>query len=285
MNLEEYNKKNIILNKNIKLDKYIPQIYKIDLPKKEKLSYIFYTSDNIQIIYNNTMISKDNHLNENSRMIYAISPYFDGYDYTNYIYIKLYGYNDKEYNFRIESTESSIYYINNDYRKIRTFNNKFTNCNKSFYYIGDYGYLVESGYIYNEIIFGKINLFYKGKINSQDKTILINGDSKYLVDSNIVSLDTSIDIVEIKCETPGFYQIHIMDNVVEKREINLYSRIYNYLPKNQNFTISPILSPIQEDINFEINPKGKEIKINDGGKITILDSNNKYYQIKYKNYS
>ena len=105
------------MNKNIKLENYIPQIYKIVLPKKEennaKLSYIFYTSDNIQNIYNNTMISNDNHLNENSKMIYAISPYFDGYDYTNTLYIKLYGYNDKEINFRIESTESSIYYINN----------------------------------------------------------------------------------------------------------------------------------------------------------------------------
>ena len=286
--LEEYNN-NIILNKNIKLENYIPQIYKIVLPKKEennaKLSYIFYTSDNIQNIYNNTMISNDNHLNENSKMIYAISPYFDGYDYTNTLYIKLYGYNDKEINFRIESTESSIYYINNEYRKIRTFSDKITNCNKSFYYIGDYGFLVEKGYIFNEILYGKINLFYKGVINSEDKTILINEDSKYLIDNNLVSLDTSIDIIELKCETPGFYQSHLMDNV-EKRDINLYSRIYNYLPKNKNFTISPVLSPIQEDINFEIyNPKGKEIKISDGEKITTLDSNNKYYQVKYKNYS
>ena len=289
VNLEDYNNQNIILNKSIKLENYIPQIYKIILPKKEennlKLSYIFYTSDNIQIVYNNTMVSNENLLKENSKMIYAISPYFDMYDYTNIIYIKLYGYNNKEINFRIESTEASIYYINNDFRKIKSFSDKISDCNKSFYYIGDYGFLVEKGYIYNEILYGKINLFYKGKINPEDKAILINEDSKYLVDNNFISLDSSIDIVELKCETPGYFQLHLMDDV-EERDINLYSRIYNYLPKNKNFTISPILSPIQEDINFEIfNPKGKEIKIYDGEKITTIDSNNKFYQVKYKDYS
>jgi hypothetical protein len=51
-----------------------------------------------------------------------------------------------------------------------------------------------------------------------------------------------------------------------------------------DFTISPVINTPQEDINFEIyTPTGAEIKINDGQKIAYIDSNNKYYQIKYKN--
>lgn len=280
---------NNILNTNIKILNYIPQVYKIILPKKKdnlfKLSYLFYTSENIQIIYNNTMLNKENHLNEETKMIYAISPNEEGYDYVSALYIKLYGFTNNNINFRIESSESLIYYIHNEFRKVRTFSDKLIDCSKSFYYIGDYGLFVSKGYLYQETLYGKINTYYKGKIEPSDKSILINDDSKYLIDSNLFPLETSIDIVELKCEIKGFYQCHLMDDV-DKRNINLYSKIYNYLPAKKNYTIYPILSPIQEDINFEIyTPKGIEIQISDGVKITKIDFNNKYYQKKYKNYS
>lgn len=289
VNLNEYKNTNLILNKNIKLDNYIPQVYKIILPKMDennnKLSYVFYTSENIQNVYNNTMLSFDNHLYENSKMIYAISPYFQSYDYTNTLYIKLYGFTNNNINLRIESTKNLIYYINNDYREIKTISDKLTDCSKPFYYIGNYGLLVEKGFLYQETLYGNIKTFYKGQINSDDESILINEDSKYLIENNFISLDTSIDIVELQCTSPGFYQMHLMD-IADKRDINLYSRIYNYLPAGKEFKISPILRPIQENINFEIyTPKGKEVKINDGEKTTTIDSNNKYYQVKYKQYS
>ena len=285
--LEEFQNNNI-LNTNINLQNNVPQVYKLVFPKDKerliKLSYLFYTSENVQIVYNNTMLTEDNHF-EYSKMIYAISPNVEGYDYINVIYIKLYGFTNNEVNFRIESSESLIYYIHNDYRKVRTFSDKLTDCKKSFYYIGDYGLFVEKGYFYQETLYGKINTYYKGKINSSDKTILINDDSQYLVENNLMQLDTSIDIVELKCESPGFYQFHLMDDV-DKRDINLYSKIYNYLPHDTIFTITPILDPNQEDINLEIyTPKGQEIKINDGKTITTIDSKNKYYRMKYKNYS
>ena len=98
-------------------------------------------------------------------------------------------------------------------------------------------------------------------------------------------METALDIVELKCEKSGFYQAHLVDDV-DKRNINLYSKVYNYIPAGKSFIINPVLSPINEDINFEIyNPTGKSIKINDGNSITILDDNNKYYQVKYNTYS
>ena len=289
INLEEYKNKNIILNKNIQLENYIPQIYQIVLPKNVedsiKLSYVFYTSENIQLIYNNSMLNPDNHLYEESKMIYALSPHVEGYDYSNVIYIKLYGFYENEINFRIESTESLIYYVHNKNRIIKTLSNKLTDCTKSIYYIGDYGFLSEKGYFYQETLYGKINRYYKGIIDSNDKTILINEDSKYLIDNNLFPLDTLLDIVQLKCEIPGFYQVHLIDTV-DEREINLYSKIYNYLPAGKNFTIVPKLEQTEEEIGFEIStPMGKEIKISDGEKIITINSNNKYYQQKYENSS
>ena len=287
INLVEYKNKNNILNKNIKLRQYIPEVYKIILPKinqnSDRLSYIIYSSENIQFIYNNSMLG-DRTGKEKSKMIHVLSNSDKGYDYTKVIYVKLYGFNNKEVNFRIESTEASIYYIHNDFRGIKSIKDKLTDCSKPFYYIGDYGFLVNKGYIYQESFYGKINTYYKGKVNS-DESILINEDQKYLVKNNLIAMETSIDIVELKCEFPGFYEVHLIDEV-EERDINLYSQIYNYLPAKKSLKISPVLNPLQEDINVEIStPMGKEVEISDGVKTIKIDSNNKYYRIKYKNYS
>ena len=284
INLVEYRNKNGILNKNIKLRQYVPEVYKIILPKIDensvKLSYIFYSSENIQFIYNNSMLA-DRTGNGKSKMIHVLSNSDSGYDYTKVIYAKLYGFNSKEVNFRIESNEASIYYLHNDYRGIKSFKDKLTDCSKPFYYIGDFGFLVNKGYIYQETFYGKINTYYKGKVNS-DESILINEDQKYLVKNNLIALETSIDIVELKCEFPGFYEVHLMDEV-EERDINLYSKIYNYLPAKKSLKISPVLNPLQENINVEISsPMGKEVEISDGIRTIKIHSN---YRIKYKNYS
>ena len=287
INLVEYKNKNNILNKNIKLRQYVPEVYKIILPKVDensvRLSYIFYSSENIQFIYNSSMLV-DRTENGKSKMIHVLSNSDKGYDFTKVIYVKLYGFNNKEVNFRIESNEASIYYMHNDYRGVKSFKDKLTDCSKPFYYIGDYGFLVNKGYIYQDIFYGKINTYYKGKVNS-DESILINEEEKYLVKNNLLALETSIDIVELKCEFPGLYEVHLIDEV-EERDINLYSKIYNYLPAKKSLKISPVLNPLQEDINVEIStPTGKEVEISDGVNTIKIGSNNKYYRIKYKNYS
>jgi hypothetical protein len=79
--------------------------------------------------------------------------------------------------------------------------------------------------------------------------------------------------------------VHLIDEV-EERDINLYSKTYNYLPAKKSLKISPVLNPLQEDINVEIStPMGKEVEISDGVSTIKIGSNNKYYRIKYKNYS
>ena len=114
---------------------------------------------------------------------------------------------------------------------------------------------------------------------------MINENPKYLIEDNLIIFESSLDIVEFKCEVPGLFQIHFIDDIdSDNRQINLLSKVYTFLPRMTDFTISPVINTPQEDINFEIyNPNGAKIKINDGKNITYIDSNNKYYQIKYKN--
>ena len=277
---------NDIINTNIQLTNYVPVIYKIKFPQGEvpiKLSYIFYTSEILQTVYNNSMLT-DDHTYEKNKMIYALSPSTSEYDYTKTIYIKIYGFSSQKINFRIESTESMIYYIHKESRKIKTISDKLTDCKRSFYYIGDYGSLVTKGYFYLEELYGKIDTYYKNKINTNDKSILINDDESFLV-KQFFPLDSSIDIVELKCNSPAYYQAHLIDDV-EQRNINLYSKVYNYIPKGNNFVITPAINPLAENINFEIyNPLGTKMQINDGNNIINLDDKNKYYQTQYKYYN
>ena len=288
INLEEYKNNNIILNENILLENYVCQIYKVILPKLEddsnKLSYIFYTSNNIQFIYNYSMLV-NNHLNEQPKMIHVLSNDDNEYNLTKVLYVKLYGFSNQKVNFKIESTEYLINYIFKDSRSTKTYNSKLTDCSKPFYYIGEYSLNAKKGYLYQETFYGKINTYYKSKINSNDDSILINEKSEYLIEDNLVIFESSLDIVEFKCEYPGLFQIHFIDDIdSDNRQINLLSKVYTFLPRMTDFTITPEINTPQEDINFEIyTPTGAKIKINDGKNIEYIDSNNKYYQIKYKN--
>lgn len=288
INLAEYKNSNKILNKEIKLENYVSQIYKVILPKIEedsnKLSYIFYTSNNIQLVYNYSMLT-NNHLYERPKMIHVLSSDDNEYDFTKCLYIKLFGFSNEKVNFKIESTEYLINYVFTDSRSTKTYNSKITDCSKPFYYIGDYSLNAKKGYLYQETFYGKINTYYKSIINSDDNSILINENPKYLIEDNLIIFESSLDIVEFKCEVPGLFQIHFIDDIdSDNRQINLLSKVYTFLPRMTDFTISPVINTPQEDINFEIyNPNGAKIKINDGKNITYIDSNNKYYQIKYKN--
>ena len=289
INLGEYKNKKMIIDENIKLEDYICQIYKIILPEIEddsnKLSYIFFSSINIEVVYNYSMLVND-HLKDQTKMIHVLSSDESEYNFTKILYVKLFGFSNEKVNFKIESTEYLVNYIFKDSRSTKTYNNKLTDCSKPFYYIGEYSLNAKMGYFYLETFYGKINTYYKIIISPGD-SILINENPKYLIEDNLIKFESSLDIVEFKCEIPGLFQIHFIDDTdSDNRQINLLSKVYTFLPRMTDFTITPIINYPQEDVSFEIyTPTGAEIEINDGSKITYIDSNNKYYQVKYKNES
>ena len=277
---------NVKINQKINIDDFIPKIYRIILPMTEKsyynkLSYVFYTNIQIQTVYEDTMIGVD-HSNEDLRKIFAISS--KNFKKKKILYIKLFGAK-QEINFRAESTNSEIYYFHDNYRPNKVLSQQHLNCGNSFYYIGSYSILADNIDFYLEEIYGKYNLYYKNTITDKnDDSILTNGNDKYLVKSNIGELSKEFDIIELKCQSPGYFNFNLLKTYFT-RSLTMYQRQIAYVSKG-DFYIYPNVKEGQTKISLELSTLlGKEVEINvynnTNDKFTI-NSKNKYFQIKYK---
>ena len=274
---------NIKLNQKVVINDYIPKVYRIKIPMTEssdynRLAYIFYTNIQIQTVYEDSMITA-NHENEDLKTIYAFSTQNLKKDKT--LYIKLFGAK-QEINFRAETTIADIYYLNDSNRPNKILSQQHLNCGNSFYYIGSYSILADDLYFYLEEIYGKYNLYYKNSISdSDDDSILTNGNSKYLVNSKTGTLTKSFDIIELKCETPGFFNFHLLKTYFT-RTLTMYQRQVAFASKGDLY-IYPKASEGQTKINLEIStPLDKEVEINYNNKKTTINSKNKYFQLQFK---
>ena len=179
--------------------------------------------------HEDSMKEKD-HVNEEIRKLYAIS--YKNINNNKVLYIKLFGAK-QEINFRIESTNSEIYYLNSQLRPSKILSQQHLNCGNSFYYIGSYSVLAEDTSYYLEEIYGKYNLYYKNVIsNDEDDSILTNGNSKYLINSQTGLLSKSFDIIELKCEYPGYFNLHLLKSYFTKT-LTMYQRQVAFAPKGQ----------------------------------------------------
>lgn len=267
----------IKINQKINLEDYIPKVYRINIPYSEKkLSYVFYTNIQIQTVYEDTMIKSD-YSNDELRQIYALSA--EKKEKT--VYVKLFGAK-QEINFRLESTDSDIYYYSGSSRPVQTLSQQHLNCGNSYYYIGSYSNLVTDSNFYLEEIYGKYNVFYKNSISDSDEdSILTEGKSQYLLDSKVGSLSKTLDIVELKCDSPGYFNFHLLITYFTKT-LTMYKRQVAYAPEGY-FYIYPTVNEGQKHINLEVTTLlGKEVEINANNKTTKINSDNKYFQINFK---
>ena len=270
----------IKINEQINIDTFIPQICRIKIPiNEEKLSYVFYTNSQIQTVYEDSMKDKD-HKEEELRLLYVFSN--NNLSENKTLYIKLFGA-QQEVNFRAESTNSDIYYVNGQGRPIKAMSQQHLYCGNSFYYIGSYGNLADNSSFYLEEIYGQYSVYYKNTItNKDDDSILTNGNSKYLIDGKTANLTKIFDIVEFKCESPGYFNFHLLKTYLTK-SLTMYQRQVTWVPQGKSY-IYPNANEGQENINVEIyTPLGKGVDIYDsnGTKYTI-NEDNKYCQLQYK---
>ena len=275
---------NVKLNQKVEINDYIPKIYKINIPMTEdsgynKLSYIFYTNIQIQTVYEDSMLTTD-HINEELKTIYAIST--QNLKKDKILYIKLFGAK-QEVNFRTESTIADIYYMHGSSRSNKVLSQQHLNCGNSFYYIGSYSILADDLYFYLEEIYGKYNLYYKNSISdNEDDSILTNGNSKYLINSKTGTLSKSFDIIELKCQTPGYFNFHLLKTYFT-RTLTMYQRQVAFASKGDLY-IYPKFNEGQKKINLEISTLlDKEVEINYNRTKSTINSKNKYFQIKFKN--
>ena len=282
IDFSQLNGKNIKINKKINIKEYIPKLYKINIPYNENdLSYVFYTNLKIQTIYENSMLNAD-YKNEELLQIFALpNKEIKKQEKDKIIYIKIFGA-EQEINLRIESTESEIYYIHDNERPYKAITQQHLNCGKSFYYIGSYSITASNTYFFLEEIYGTYSIYYRNEISDKDEdSILTNSNELYLIKDKMGNLTKYFDIMELKCQIPGYFNLHLLKNYFTKT-LTVYQRQVALVSKG-TFNIYPQTIEGQKKINLEIStPLGKEIEIVD--KKTI-NSKDKYYQIQYKNTS
>lgn len=267
----------IKINQKITIEDFIPKVYRISLPYSDKkLSYVFYTNIQIQTVYEDSMIKSD-YSNDELRQIYALSTEKK----EKKVYVKLFGAK-QEINFRLESTDSDIYYYSRISRPVQILSQQHLNCGNSFYYIGNYGNLAADSKFYLEEIYGKYNVFYKNSITDSDSdTILTNGNSQYLMDSKDGLLSKTFDIVELKCESPGYFNFHLLINYFTKT-LTMYKRQVAYAPEG-NIYIYPTVNEAQKHINLEVTTLlGKEVDIYANNITKKINSDDRYFQINFK---
>ena len=253
---------------SITLSDSIPTLIKVKFPGVRILSYVFYVSNKLQTVYENSMIGAD-HKNENINQIYPIN--YDKENINQIIYLKLFGAK-QNVNFRIESTTSLIYYLNNEKRPKISLPIEHLNCGDSFYFIGSYSDLTDQGYIFIEKIYGKFQIYFRDVIKSDDLNILTNENEKYLINNITIFADNTFDIIEIKCISPGYFNLHLFQNQIYK-SIYMYSRYIYYL-NSGSFTFYPkITNESQTNINLEISDLlGKDLDIS-----LCFQNNNNYF--------
>jgi len=280
LNLSEnqyLNGNTIKINQKINIEDFIPKVYRISIPYSEKkLSYVFYTNIQIQTVYEDSMIKSD-YTKDELRQIYALS----AEKKEKKVYVKLFGAK-QEINFRLESTESDIYYYSGNSRPVQILSQQHLNCGNSYYYIGSYSNLATDSNFYLEEIYGKYNVFYKNSISDSDEdTILTEGKSQYLLGSKEGSLSKSYDIVELKCDSPGYFNFHLLITYFTKT-LTMYKRQVAYAPEGY-FYIYPTVNEAQKHINLEVTTLlGKEVDIYANNQTYKINSENKYFQISFK---
>ena len=273
------------LNEKIKIKEYIPMLYKIKIPIKElqednKYSYAFYTNLKIQTFYENSML-KAKYKYEETYQLYAISnsKLKNEKEKNNKIYyIKIFGA-EQEINFRAEETEAEIYFNYGNYRSSRTLTRQHFNCGNSFYFLGTYSIVATDYNFFLEEIYGKYDIYYRNVITeNDDDSILTNANSKYKVKEKSGILSKTFDILEIKCQSPGYFNLHILKNSFTDTLV-LYQRQVAVVNKGK-LTISLDNAKDNKNVNLEIStPLGKEINIITYE--TIINSENRYFQIEF----
>ena len=274
----------IKINEKVNIKEYIPKVYKVKIPTNENpLSYAFYTNVQIQTIYENSMLNS-NYDNEELKQIYAISKtQLKKEEGGNKIlYIKLFGA-EQQINLRVESTESEIYYSSGDLRPYKTLSQQHLNCGDSFYFIGSYSMIATDSYFFLEEIYGKYDLYYRNEILDNDEDIIFtNGNKKYLVNSPVGNLKKTFDIIELKCQNPGYFNLHLLKNYFT-RTLVLYQRQVTVVPKGTLF-IYPSINEDQTKVYVEIStPLGKEINIKTNIINEKIDSKKRFFQAQYNN--
>lgn len=243
---------------------YIPRLYKIELETPIDKSYIIFSETRrIMTVYKGNLLNDDGKVNENKTNVRTYVFDKDTIDANNKIItIQLFG-SKQNGTLYVQATSNKVYYFIGT-RPTKSFTFDMKNCNSPVHFVGYYNSEVSSAMFYEEQ-FGKFEVYHKTDILSLPKSIVPTKDDTIVNEEDYLSLDTELDLLTVKCISPGRIDVHFI-GVNSPTEFE-YDKIYNFvLSKGNDFPVKlPTISETIQNLYIEVSsPHKKDIKYNIG---------------------
>lgn len=270
---------------------YVPKVIRVTIANLQAdFSYVFYSSGQaIMTTYNGTVLTKSGFINsrKTKNQIFVISK---GKNNTLSTFdIVLFG-QKQSVTFELITTHSDIMYFSS-YRPTKTISKEFTTCNEPFYIIGSYS-SPYSSYMFLNSVFGEFKMYYKNYTSFINDLLaeksLFPMEEKYAINDNTIAYPEGImDIIAIKCELPGWFNLHMMYYSLPS-VFKANSRTANFIAKSESKVIEFPSSGVETNWNIELNEVlNKEIKYTLGNETITLNSTYKkhFAKVNSKEYS
>ena len=261
-----------IQNQTFILNNYMTLLFKINFENNSDYAFLINSNNESFYLYNNSLFYNDNETIINKKFtlnkLQVINKNYKDYNSVILLFFSL----KQEIKLIFESTLSDIYYRNDKYKPVKSFSKELLNCNKTFYYIGNYDIESKELMLYFEELYGNFTVYYKNNTLDTDDNILIVSEkdkNEYIIKNKTFILNTFYDIVGFQCEYPGYFNAYIYNNDDEKILEN-YSRNFIFylksthreysLPQINDLTLE-LYSPLKKEINITI--RDKDIVLNE----------------------
>lgn len=200
---------------SLTLENYVPYIYKITIPTSFSSNYlIFNEAFRITQFIKGNLINGDTIKSINTvrkdRRLFAFNK-----DATyKTLIIKIFG-SVQQSNLHIVKLEQPLTLLS-DFDDTKRPDNIFSfdmvNCKNSAYIVGNYE-SVSSSIMFQETFYGQFQVYYKKAIDvalGLSESVLPNVNDTKLAD--ITTLDTELDLIYVKCTSPGRMDLHLFDS-------------------------------------------------------------------------
>ena len=252
-----------VQNKNFILNNYMTFLFKINFENNSDYAFLINSNNESFYLYNNSLFYNDNETIINKKFtlnkLQVINKNYKDFNSVILLFFSL----KQEIKLIFESTLSDIYYRNDKYKPVKSFSKELLNCNKTFYYIGNYDIESKELMLYFEELYGNFTVYYKNNTLDTDDNILIVSEkdkNEYKIKNKTFILKTNYDIVGFQCEYPGYFNAYIYNNdnekILENFSINFIFYFKNThreysLPQINDLTLE-LYSPLQKEINITI---------------------------------
>ena len=222
----------------------VPMYIEMKVKTDQSLSYIVYLQNgDYMTIYNGTLYKFDD-INDQyqKERLFAIANGKESY--LNTYTIMLFSDIPQTMKLIIEVTKSDLVYYKEE-RPVVMIQKEMINCDKPYYIFGSFSYYGKSNYAYLDALSGEFEL-YKKTLDETSESVFPTEDNK--IDHVTLLDDTFLDVLAVKCKSPGVMNLHIMSNVADKVNLSKYDRYIGYFA---NSTTKNILLPAMKTMNIE----------------------------------